>query len=89
MSRTTAQHPVIKAWRHEQLINDLATGDKLDSELATEYDVEEQSIRVFRLRHKADIAAKKQDWAAEFGHIWSTRKENRLRVLTPVFHEVA
>ena len=43
----------IKAWRMEQLINDMAEGSKSDDELAAEYNVEEQSIRFFRLRHKA------------------------------------
>jgi hypothetical protein len=59
----------------EQLINDLAVGDKSHAELAEEQDVEVQSIAVFRMRHKADIEAKKQEWATEYGHIWSTKKE--------------
>jgi hypothetical protein len=78
----------IKAWRYEQLINDLALGDKPDSELASEYEVEEQSIRVFRLRHKADVNAKKADWASQYGHIWSTKVENRLRLLTQRLEEI-
>jgi hypothetical protein len=84
----TMQAASIKAWRYEQLINDLAVGDKPDSELAAEYGVEEQSIRVFRMRHKADVAAKKADWAGQYGHIWSTKVENRLRVLTCRLEEV-
>jgi hypothetical protein len=78
----TMQAGSVKAWRYERLINDLAMGDKPDSELAAEYDVEDQTIRFFRMRHKADIQAKKQEWATEYGHIWSTRLENRLRILT-------
>jgi hypothetical protein len=84
----TMQAASIKAWRYEQLINDLAVGDKPDSELAAEYDVEEQSIRVFRMRHKADIQAKKKGWSEQYGHIWSTKVENRLRVLTCRLEEI-
>jgi len=66
----------------EQLINDLAEGSKTDAELSTEYDMVEQSVRVFRLRHKADIHAKKVDLSSQFSHIWSTKGGNRLRLLT-------
>jgi hypothetical protein len=78
----------VKAWRYEQLINDLAVGDRPDSELAAEYEVEEQSIRVFRMRHKADVEAKKAGWAEKFDHIWSTKVENRVQVLTVRLEEI-
>jgi hypothetical protein len=78
----------IKAWRMEQLIRDLAVGEKGVAELAEEYDVEEQTIRVFKLRHKPEIAAVLADWTSQFDHIWSTKKENRLRVLTRRLEEI-
>ena len=55
----------IREWRSEQLINDMAVGEKPDALLATEYDVEEQTIRAFRLRRKADIHARKRDLSSE------------------------
>jgi hypothetical protein len=88
MSRTTGLSPNIRAWRIEQLINDMAEGGKSDEELAAEYDVENQSIRVFRLRHKADIQAKKVDLSSRFSHIWSTKVWNRLRLLTLRLEEI-
>jgi hypothetical protein len=78
----------ISAWRMKQLINDLALGEKPHAELATDYDVAGQTVAAFALRHRADINAKKADWASEYDHIWSTRKENRLRVLTCRLEEV-
>jgi hypothetical protein len=36
MSRTTGLSPNIRAWRIEQLINDMAEGGKSDEELAAE-----------------------------------------------------
>jgi hypothetical protein len=72
----------------EQLINDLAVGDRSDADLAAEYDVEEQSIRVFRMRHKADIAAKKAGWTSQYDHIWSTKLENHVRVLTERWQKI-
>jgi hypothetical protein len=50
--------------------------------------VENQSIRVFRLRHKADIQAKKVDLSSRFSHIWSTKVGNRLRLLTLRLEEI-
>jgi hypothetical protein len=78
----TLHSPGIRAWRFEQLIRDLAVADKSNVELAEEHGVEEQSIRVFRMKHKSEIAAVIADWTASFDHIWSTKKENGLRVLT-------
>jgi hypothetical protein len=78
----------IKAWRMEQLINDLAEGSKPDEELANDYDIALQSVHAFRLRHKPDIQARKQNWSAKFDHIWSTKVENRLRLLTQRLEEV-
>jgi hypothetical protein len=77
----------------EQLINDLAEGSKPDEELANDYDIALQSVHAFRLRHKPDIQAKKQNWAAKFDHIWSTKVENQARLLTvgleQVEHQIA
>lgn len=87
MPRTAGCSPNIKAWEAERLINDLALGRPY-SELVSEYGAEEQSLHAFKLRHKADIQAKKQDLSSEFGHIWSTRKGDRLRVLTCRLEEV-
>ena len=69
MSRTAGRSPNIKAWDVERLINDLALGRPY-SELVNEYGVAEQSLHAFKMRHKADIEAKKQDQApstATFG----------------------
>ena len=84
----TKEAASVKAWRMEQLINDLAVGEKSVAELAAEFDVEEQSVRVFKLRHKADIEAKKNDWASQYDHIWATKVENRLRLLTCRLEEI-
>jgi hypothetical protein len=78
----------IKAWRMEQLINDLAEGSKSIAELAAEYEVEEQSISFFKMRHKAEIEDKKANWSAQFAHIWSTKVENRIRLLTLRLEEI-
>jgi hypothetical protein len=43
--------------------------------------VAEQTVAVFKMRHMAEIEAKRANWPAQFDHIWSTRKENRLRFL--------
>jgi hypothetical protein len=66
----------------------MAEGRKSDLELAAEYDIAVQSVGSFRQRHKPDIQAKKQNWSAQFDHIWSTRVENRLRLLTVRLEEV-
>jgi hypothetical protein len=78
----------IKAWRMEQLIRDLALGEKSYAELAGEHGVEEQTVRVFKMNHKADIAAVLEDWSNKYDHIWSTKLENRLRVLTQRLEEI-
>jgi hypothetical protein len=75
--------PGIRAWRFQQLIRDLAVADKPDAELAEEHGVEEQTIRVFRMKHKPEIAAVVAGWSDKFDHIWSTRLENRLSVFDP------
>jgi hypothetical protein len=81
MPRTKAR-PNIQAWRAEELIRDLALGDKTAAELAEIHDVAEQTVWDFKMRHKAEIAAVLGDWSNKYGHIWSTKLENRLRVLT-------
>jgi hypothetical protein len=78
----------VREWRKEQFINDLALGEKSYEELATDYDVEHQTIRVFAMRHRADVHAKKQDLSSEYSHIWATQKGNRLRGLTDRLEEV-
>jgi hypothetical protein len=78
----------IRAWRYEQLINDLALGEQPHSELAERYNVEVQTVRVFAMNHRADVEARKADWANQYGHIWSTKVENRLRVLTCRLEEI-
>jgi hypothetical protein len=59
----------------EKIINDLALGEKSIAELAELHEVEEQSVRVFKLRHREDIEAKKADWASTYDHIWLTKLE--------------
>ena len=39
------------------------------------------------MRHKADIEARKADWANQFDHIWATKKENRLRCMVERYQE--
>lgn len=78
----------IRAWRHERLINDLALGERPYAELAEEHGVEVQTVRVFAMHHRADIEAKKADWASTYDHIWSTKVENRLRVLLQRVEEI-
>jgi hypothetical protein len=80
MPRTLAANN-IRAWRTEQLINDMAEGSKSYAVLADEYDVVEQSVRAFRQRHKADVEAKKRDLSSEYSHIWSIRSRPAQRVL--------
>jgi hypothetical protein len=65
----------IRAWRMEQLIRDLALGEKSMAELAEIHGVEEQTVRLFKMRHKADIAAVLEDWSNKFDHVWSTKGE--------------
>jgi hypothetical protein len=57
------------------------------AELAEIHDVAEQIVWDFKMRHKAEIADRLADWASDFDHIWSTRKENRIRVLTEQYEE--
>jgi hypothetical protein len=78
----------IRPWVRERLLRDMAVGDKPDRELAADYNIAEQTVRVHRMNFGHEIAALKRDWAAEFGHIWSTRKENRLSVLTQRLEEI-
>jgi hypothetical protein len=78
----------VKAWRMEELIRDLAVGEKSYAELAEEHGVEEQTIRVFRMRHKADIQAVLAGWANTYDHIWSTKLENHVRVLTERWQKI-
>jgi hypothetical protein len=59
----------IRAWRHEQLINDLALGEKPLAELAEIFGVAEQTVRLFSMNHKADVEAKKANWSAQYDHI--------------------
>jgi hypothetical protein len=66
----------------EELIRDLAAGDKPDTELAEVHGVAEQTIWDFRMRHKAEIAAVIQGYVSKYDHIWSTKLENHVRVLT-------
>lgn len=87
MPRMAGRSPNIKAWDVERLINDLALGRPY-SELVDEYGLVEQSLHAFKMRHKADVEAKKRDQSSEYSHIWSTRKGNRLRVLTCRLEEV-
>ena len=87
MPRTMASAGV-RAWRMEQLINDLAEGSKTDAELSAEYDMVEQSVRAFKWRHQLDIQAKKNDLSSEYNHIWSTKVGNRLRLLTLRLEEI-
>jgi len=72
----------IRAWRMEQLIRDLALGEKSMTELAEIHGVEEQTVRVFKMNHKPEIDAIVHGWTDQYDHIWSTKLENRLRVLT-------
>jgi hypothetical protein len=78
----------IRPWDAERMIRDMAVADKSDVELAAEYDVAEQTIRYFRMNHKHEIADVLADWTSKFDHIWSTKKENGLRVLTQRLEEV-
>jgi hypothetical protein len=78
----------VRAWRMEQLIRDLALGEKPLAELAEIHGLEEQTVRVFKMNHKPEIAAVVADWTSQFDHIWSTKKENRLRVLTQRLEEI-
>jgi cell division septum initiation protein DivIVA len=78
----------VKAWRMEELIRDLAVGEKSYAELAEEHGVEEQTIRVFRMRHKADIQVVLAGWANTYDHIWSTKLENHVRVLTERWQKI-
>ena len=71
----------IRAWRMESLIQNMAVGDRTDAALAEEFGVEVQTVAAFRMRHKADIQAVVAGMADKFGHIWASRKENRIRVL--------
>jgi hypothetical protein len=50
--------------------------------------VEDQTVRVFAMNLRADIEAKKADWSAQYEHIWSTKLENRLRLLTCRLEEI-
>src|SRR4249919_412017 len=88
MPRTKGCSPNIKAWRAEQLINDLALGERRYADLAEEHSVAEQTVAYFAVKHRADIEAKKQNWSAQFDHIWSTKKENGLRLLTIRLEEI-
>jgi hypothetical protein len=78
----------IRAWRAEQLIRDLALGEKSHINLAEEHDVELQTIAAFKLRHRDAIDAQLADWTSFLDQIWSTRLENRLRVLTQRLEEI-
>lgn len=78
----------IRAWRMEKLINDLALGVKPYADLAADHGVEVQTVRLFAMNHRAEVEAKKADWASQYDHIWSTKVENRLRVLTQRLEEI-
>jgi hypothetical protein len=84
----TKEADSVKAWRMESLILDLAVGEKSYTDLSEEYGVEEQSLRVFKLRHKPDIIAKQQDLSDSLSHIWATKMENRVRVLVQRVEEI-
>jgi hypothetical protein len=78
----------ISPWDHECLIRDYVVGEKSTAEIAAEYGYAEQTIKAHRAEHKAEIAAVTAGMVDEFSHIWSTRKENRLRLLTCRLEEI-
>jgi len=78
----------VQPWRHEQLIRDLALGEKSTAELASDYGVLEQSISVYKLRHKSEVAEAVAGMVDSLGHLWATKMENRLSVLMQRVEEI-
>lgn len=65
-------------WKKAKLIQELAQGDKLQSQLAREYGVTQGRISQFRKKHEADIDRVREDLLNEFAALWIVDKVNRL-----------
>jgi hypothetical protein len=68
----------IQGWREYGLIRDLALNEKTAAHLAEDYDVAEQTVYDFKMRHKAEVAAVLAEWSDEFAGLWSAKKYNRV-----------
>lgn len=77
----------IKPWEIEQILRAMALGAS-HAELSDEFGYQEQSLRVLKMNHKHEIAVLLAVATAKLDHIWSTKVENDVRVLTERWEQV-
>lgn len=70
--------PLTRGWKKQQLIRELAQGDKLQQQLAREYGVSQGRISQFKTENAVAIEQCRLDMENEFAALWIARKLNRL-----------
>ena len=80
MARTQGTKDIV-GWQEHSLVRDLALGAESGEELAEKYDIAPQTVRDFKRRKKARIAAVLADWSNEFSDVWRVKKHNRVAEL--------
>jgi hypothetical protein len=80
MARTQGTKDIV-GWQEHSLVRDLALGAESGEALAEKYDIAPQTVRDFKRRKKARIAAVLADWENEFSDLWRVKKHNRVAEL--------
>lgn len=83
------RYPLSRGWARQQLILQVARGDKNQYELAAEYGVGQPAISEFIKRNRFEIEAATRDLAREFQGLWIASKWNRLAEIQQICDDIA
>jgi hypothetical protein len=79
----------LRPWQRHKLLRELAIGERKAADLGREYGMSASAVRMFKMRHRAEVDAIAAAPADELAGLWIAGKSNRLAAYQHDYEQAA